>query len=144
MPTFHKADLGHKAVWWSGKSSLFCRLLCKRSLHANGAMGLYSAGAGCASFTSLPLLSASSSESSREAPSICSWRLPDRLEEKVMGPPLLQTTSRQQLLKCFYLAHNVNHSASGCPWKKKLPTEEQGEFSSSAPGHPQGKFHHLF
>lgn len=55
--------------------------------------GLYSAGAACASFTSLPLLSASSSESSREAPSMWSCRRPDRLEEKVMGPPLLQTGS---------------------------------------------------
>jgi len=59
--------------------------------------GLYSAGAGCASFTSLPLLSASSSESSSEAPSMCSWRLPDRLEEKVMGPPLLRTATRQSM-----------------------------------------------
>lgn len=54
-----------------------------------GFPGLYSAGGGCVSLTSLVLLSVSSSDSSKEAPSMCSWRRPDRLDEKLMGPPRL-------------------------------------------------------
>lgn len=41
------------------------------------------------SLASLALLSASSSDSSTEAPSICICRRPERLEEKLMGPPRL-------------------------------------------------------
>lgn len=41
--------------------------------------------------TSLVLLSVSSSDSSREAPSMCSWRRPDRLAEKLIGPPRLES-----------------------------------------------------
>lgn len=77
----------------AGRSECSCPGL-ERSLHAGGA-GRYSAGAGGASFTSLPLLSASSSDSSSEAPSMCSCRRPERLEEKVMGPPLLRTREQR-------------------------------------------------
>lgn len=48
---------------------------------------LYSAWAGWFSFRSLALLSASSSEKS---PSICSCLRPERLDEKLTGPPRLQ------------------------------------------------------
>lgn len=59
---------------------------------SSGFLRLYSDWGGCVSLTSLVLLSVSSSESSREAPSMCSWRRPDRLEEKLMGPPRLERT----------------------------------------------------
>lgn len=59
---------------------------------SSGFLQLYSDWGGCVSLTSLVLLSVSSSESSREAPSRCSWRRPDRLEEKLMGPPRLENT----------------------------------------------------
>ena len=53
---------------------------------------IYSDWGGCVSLTSLVLLSVSSSDSSRDAPSMCSWRRPDRLAEKLMGPPRLEST----------------------------------------------------
>lgn len=52
---------------------------------------IYSDWGGCVSLTSLVLLSVSSSDSSREAPSMCSWRRPDRLAEKLIGPPRLES-----------------------------------------------------
>lgn len=60
-----------------------------RCVASAGFLGLYSDCGGCVSLTSLVLLSVSSSDSSREAPSMCSWRRPDRLDEKLMGPPRL-------------------------------------------------------
>ena len=40
---------------------------------------------------SVILFSSSSSDTrSEDVPSTCSWRLPERLEEKLMGPPRLQ------------------------------------------------------
>lgn len=92
MPRVVRQLSGHKAVPRAGRALRALLPGLERSVHAGGA-GRYSAGAGGASFTSLPLLSASSSDSSREAPSMCSCRRPERLDEKVMGPPLLRTES---------------------------------------------------
>ncbi len=55
---------------------------------------LYSTWAGGVSFRSLALLSASSSENS---PSICSCLRPERLEEKLTGPPRLQERVKEAL-----------------------------------------------
>lgn len=55
----------------------------------------YSDCGGCVSLMSLVLLSVSSSDSSRDAPSMCSWRRPDRLEEKLIGPPRLEGTENR-------------------------------------------------
>lgn len=54
---------------------------------------IYSEGGAGVSLALLSVVlfsSSSSDSSSREVPSTCSWRRPERLEEKLMGPPRLQ------------------------------------------------------
>lgn len=82
----------------------------------------YSDGGGCVSLTSLVLLSVSSSDSSREAPSMCSWRRPDRLEEKLIGPPRLVRIGRRHVGKHVKNMWQSNfhpflrHTTRGCEW----------------------------
>lgn len=64
---------------------------------------------------------------------MCSWRLPDRLEEKVMGPPLLQTTSRMRL-QTSPPTHSQQHGAGGCPKRAPCCTAKERHTTSSRRG----------
>lgn len=77
---------------------------------------------GCCAGVSLALLSvilfssSSSDRRSKEVPSTWSWRLPERLEEKVMGPPRLQVEDKRACLSFLKLTCVLRRRSEGAAW----------------------------
>lgn len=103
---------------------------------STGFLWPYSDWGGCVSLTSLVLLSVSSSDSSREAPSMCSWRRPDRLEEKLIGPPRLARIGSRHMGK-----HVKNTWQLNCPitWWLQTSTLSSGHTTWGCEWHDQDR-----